>query len=217
MTTVDDARTIEMLRTELASARTRLAELERAAMTDPLTGLANRAALNATLTTYAGGLGAFAALVIDLNKFKPVNDTYGHAAGDLVLVTVARRLRGLVVSGGIAARLGGDEFALLAPSPAPEVSRLLALDVRTALAEPFAICDQQIEVGASIGVVHTFPSEADRALSAADWAMYRAKTSGGGVCEHDPLLAPSAVETRPALRLRDLRVGVRDLSEAVAA
>jgi diguanylate cyclase (GGDEF)-like protein len=216
--TVDDARTIETLRVELAAAQARLAELERMALTDPLTGLWNRAAMEATLAAYGAGLGGFAAIVIDLDRFKPINDTYGHAAGDEVLVTVAARLRDLVVDSGVAVRLGGDEFAALAPSPSPETSRLLALDVAEVLAEPVSICGEQITVGASIGVVHAWPSEAGRALSAADWAMYRAKFAGGGVVEHDPLLAPIAVEPRPALRLRDLRVQQRrEMSEGVRA
>jgi diguanylate cyclase (GGDEF)-like protein len=216
----NDIRTVEMLqatlaqtRAELASARTRMAELERAALADPLTGLPNRAAFNATLATYASGLDAFAVLMIDLDKFKPINDTYGHAAGDMVLITMSRRLRSLIVTGGIACRLGGDEFAVLAISPSPAISKLLALDVHRLMTEPIEICGEVLVVGASVGVAHAFPAEADRAVGAADWAMYRAKASGGGLCEHDPLTALPVVEQRPLIRARELRHQL----EAVAA
>lgn len=192
-------------RAELALTQAKLIELERAALTDPLTDLPNRAAFNATLDTYAKGLDAFATLMIDLDKFKLVNDTYGHAAGDAVLIAVAQRLRSLVVTGGIAARLSGDEFAVLAISPSPAISKLLALDVHRALAEPIEICGELLVVGASVGVAHVWPAEADRALSGADWAMYRAKAAGGGVAEHDPLTPLPPVEHRPVVRARDLR------------
>lgn len=222
--TIDDVRTIEMLRdalqrTQWALSQTQaaLAEARRAARTDPLTGLGNREALRVVLAAFAVGTEAFGVVLVDLDRFKPINDTYGHAAGDQILVTVAARLRGLAPVGGATVRLGGDEFALLAPSPSPQMSHLLALDVAGALAEPVLVCGELITVGASIGVVHAWPSEADRAMSAADWAMYRAKSSGGGVVEHDPLLAPAAVEPRPGLRLRDLRRHQRVMAEGVLA
>ncbi|MBE7219622.1 MAG: EAL domain-containing protein, partial [Caulobacteraceae bacterium] len=157
---------------------------------DALTGLANRrlfsARLEAALKTAEGGL-ATAVMLIDLDRFKPVNDLHGHAMGDLVLCEVAARLRGVTGIGTLAARLGGDEFAIILP-PAPD--RLAALDQAIAhaariverLGAPMAVGGAEVVVGASVGIamIEAAGGTAAEILRQADLAMYRAKGDGRG-------------------------------------
>ncbi|MEV4660286.1 GGDEF domain-containing protein [Micromonospora sp. NPDC049301] len=179
-------------------ARYELAALHRATLRDPLTGLANRAGL-------AAGWKQLAPLrpwvvVVDLDGFKPVNDTHGHAAGDLVLTAVASRLR---VVHGVAARLGGDEFAalLLDPSPAA-AARQMAAAIAAPVRLPSGVA---VSVTASIGLAPASPAGLAAALADADAAMYRAKTTRTGVIAFDPLRDDHATtDPRPVLRVRDL-------------
>jgi diguanylate cyclase (GGDEF)-like protein len=187
-------------RYRLHAVRYELAALQRAALRDGLTGLANRAGL-------AAGWHQLASLrpwvaVIDLDGFKPVNDTHGHAAGDHVLITVAGRLRYVH---GIAARLGGDEFALLLldPNPAAAAGQLAAA-IAAAIRLPSGVA---VSVTASIGLAPTGPAGLAAALADADAAMYRAKTTRTGVTVFDPHRddhTTPAVDPRPAVRVRDL-------------
>src|SRR5690606_25479897 len=101
------------------------AQLEHAATHDSLTGLANRAAFQSALRR-AAGAGGHALLFIDLDRFKPVNDALGHAAGDAVLVSVARVIADTARRTGLAARLGGDEFAVLLRDCGPPGARAIA-------------------------------------------------------------------------------------------
>jgi diguanylate cyclase (GGDEF)-like protein len=193
---------------QLGRVKTALAAERLRAGTDPLTGLANRAGLTSELGQRAPR-GNLAVLLVDLDDFKVVNDTLGHASGDVVLVEVAERLATLVAGDGMAARLGGDEFVLLAPSPSPVISRLLAYDVRRTVARPIDIDGRFVTVHASVGVVHGLAGDSPRALlHAADIAMYQAKgekTGRAGVVEYDPCAQPAAVtDRRPLLRQREL-------------
>lgn len=191
-----------------------LVDARRQASVDPLTGLANRAGLHAGL---AGLTGSYAALLVDLDKFKPVNDTYGHDVGDLVLIEVGRRLVALVDDDAVVARLGGDEFVLAAPSPAPGISAHLGREVLAALSRPVAVAGLLIEIGASVGVVHAGAGEPVAAvLHTADVVMYRAKTSGVGMVEHDPFAGLLSPGDAPAARLRDMS-GLGRAVKAVAA
>ncbi|MEH0843589.1 GGDEF domain-containing protein [Micromonospora sp. CPCC 205711] len=183
-------------------ARYELAALQRATLRDPLTGLANRAGL-------AAGWEQLAPLrpwvvVVDLDGFKPVNDTHGHAAGDLVLTAVAARLRQVH---GVSARLGGDEFAalLLDPNPAAAARHLAA-----AIAAPVRLpSGLDVSVTASIGLAPASPAGLAVALADADAAMYRAKTTRAGVVAFDPLRDDHATANpRPCLRVRDLAPSV---------
>ncbi|MGK5522282.1 GGDEF domain-containing protein [Micromonospora sp. URMC 107] len=179
-------------------ARYELAALQRATLRDPLTGLANRAGLAAGWEQLAP-LRPWVA-VVDLDGFKPVNDTHGHAAGDLVLTAVAQRLRSVH---GITARLGGDEFAalLLDPNPAA-AARQLAAAIAAPVRLPSGIA---VSVTASIGLAPASPSGLAAALADADAAMYRAKTTRASVVAFDPLRDDHATaDPRPALRVRDL-------------
>ncbi|MBQ0903748.1 GGDEF domain-containing protein [Micromonospora sp. U21] len=179
-------------------ARYELAALHRATLRDPLTGLANRAGL-------AAGWEQLAPLrpwvvVVDLDGFKPVNDTHGHAAGDHVLTAVAQRLRRVH---GVAARLGGDEFAalLLDPNPAAAARQMAA-----AIAAPVRLpSGVSVSVTASIGLAPASPAGLAAALADADAAMYRAKTTRAGVVAFDPLRDDHATaDPRPVVRVRDL-------------
>jgi diguanylate cyclase (GGDEF)-like protein/PAS domain S-box-containing protein len=170
-----------------ATARERAeTELRDRALHDALTGLPNRALLDDRLTSaiaVAQRLDAvLSLLLLDLDGFKTVNDTWGHHAGDLVLTEIARRLSGTLRESDTAARLGGDEFVLLLPA----TPLLGAIEAARALVDfivaPISVEGKSITVGASIGIA-VFPNHGRDPLvllAAADSAMYEAKHSGGG-------------------------------------
>jgi diguanylate cyclase (GGDEF)-like protein len=151
---------------EQAHAQQRLIHL---AGHDSLTGLANRRALGERL---AGDLGGLVLLYIDLDGFKAINDEHGHAAGDAVLVEVARRIRGQVRSSDLCARLGGDEFAVLGEGLSPaEAER-----IEYALSEPIVVDGAVVRVGASVGIASGAGCiDGDGLLSRADHAMFTVK------------------------------------------
>ena len=149
---------------------------------DGLTGLANRMAFGETLTALGAEGSAAAVLALDLDRFKAVNDTLGHPAGDALLVQVANRLQAALPAGAVAARLGGDEFAALVvgvASPGELVS--IADRLVAALAEPYDLDGQAASVGVSVGVAtHVDAGEGVDALQRADLALYQAKLDGRG-------------------------------------
>jgi len=155
----------------------------RAAAQDPLTQLANRRRLlqyGTEVLSNVPARGVAALLLIDLNHFKEVNDTLGHAAGDRVLIDVAKRLAGAVQDDDLVARLGGDEFAVLFVGlSAPAVAEARAHTVLGALAVPIDLDNMRISVEASGGVA-TAPSTGGMGelLRRADVAMYQAKRDG---------------------------------------
>jgi diguanylate cyclase (GGDEF)-like protein len=150
------------------------------ANTDPLTGLLNRRALNDRLASEieaSASEGDFAFALLDLDGFKPVNDTYGHATGDLLLCSVADRLREQCGEEAIVARLGGDEFAILVPNRSALNVDSLPDQIMAALVAPHRIEGLLIRVGASIGVSR-WPadgSDAGELYEKADRALYMAK------------------------------------------
>jgi len=153
---------------------------------DALTGLANRVLLE--LRTYEAMArarkngNAIAILFLDLDGFKAVNDTLGHAAGDTVLQWTAKRLRSCVREGDTMARIGGDEFAVLVAAVDDErQASALAERMIAAMRDPFVIDDQQLQLGVSIGIALHKEGDIDpeELLQAADKAMYRAKMAGG--------------------------------------
>jgi diguanylate cyclase (GGDEF)-like protein len=159
-------------------------QLRFQAFHDGLTGLANRALfrdrLEHAVDLHARDLRPVSLLFLDLDDFKVVNDTLGHAAGDQLLIRVAERLRGLTRAGDTVARLGGDEFAILLEDGAdPFASAGRIVD---ALRTPFDLDHQHVNTGVSVGVVELTPSDsrvgADELLARADTAMYAAKRSG---------------------------------------
>jgi diguanylate cyclase (GGDEF)-like protein len=159
------------------------AQLRHQAFHDPLTGLGNRALLaerlERALATDRSPGQMIALIVLDLDGFKQVNDVYGHAAGDELLMAAAERLRRDVGDGALVARLGGDEFAVLIED-AIEGERLAGRLV-TAMTEPYSLFDDVVAaVSASIGMVVCSGSghTSDRLLHEADAAMYEAKHAG---------------------------------------
>jgi len=162
------------------------ADLRDQALHDALTGLPNRTLLGDRLASAIAVAqrqdAVLSLLLLDLNGFKGVNDTWGHHAGDLVLIEVASRLSGTLRESDTAARLGGDEFVLLL-SATPLVG---AIEAARALIDfivaPITVDGKPLTVGASIGIA-VFPNhgrEPEVLLAAADSAMYEAKHSGGG-------------------------------------
>ena len=174
-----------------------ITEKEHLATTDPLTGLLNRRAFLAALKTAADETGEVTAVFIDLNNFKPLNDQYGHAAGDAVLRAIAARLeRSDAIA--VAARPGGDEFAAIA-APCRN-----AAEMDAALAGLYAelVCDvawngRLIHVGASMGYAHKGRDDKSltACLSEADTAMRRVKAAGGGYARFAPEVDGEAIET----------------------
>ncbi len=156
--------------------------LEERAMTDELTGLANRAAFLdhlAALMESAGGRPA-CVLYLDLDKFKSINDHLGHAAGDALLQEAARRIAAALRPGDLAARLGGDEFAIaLSEISSTSVARAVADRCLNALSAPYLLGERSCHIGASIGVALRSAAEtADDLIQNADLAMYQAKRDG---------------------------------------
>ncbi len=170
-----------------------LAQSRHEAHTDDLTGIANRRALTIHLEQAVTRTGPLSLLVLDLDRFKEVNDRYGHGAGDELLRATAARLDALVPGRGLLARLGGDEFAVLLEGPvtataegADDDARDLAERLARAIAGPVSFRGHQLRVGASIGLaVHRPGVTAHELLRQADAAMYQAKVGGGGVRRYD--------------------------------
>ncbi|MEA2443906.1 MAG: hypothetical protein QOJ12_1198, partial [Thermoleophilales bacterium] len=183
----DDVRFLEAVANVLASALDRVdaeAELRRHALEDPLTGLANRALLGSQLEHELHGAmrhgGRVAVLLLDLDRFKYVNDTLGHTAGDELLQCVAVRLRTEVRDEDLVARLGGDEFVVVCTDPTDAAIAEIAQRIVDVMGEPFAIGERELFVSASVGVaVGGTGATAEGLLSDADAAMYRAKEGGG--------------------------------------
>jgi diguanylate cyclase (GGDEF)-like protein len=159
--------------------------LRRQATEDPLTGLTNRAEFGERLARAVAIHGAPAGVIfLDLDSFKAVNDSLGHAAGDALLREVAMRLSAVVRSGDTPARLGGDEFAVLLPQQVDAPSALaVARRLVDALAQPIVVDGQELMVTASAGVALGVggSASADAMMHHADIAMYQAKAAGKGL------------------------------------
>lgn len=164
-----------------------LARLAEAAVTDPLTGLANRRGFTeraAQAVQACRERGAPVSVVLfDVDRFKAVNDTHGHAAGDAVLKGLARVLRNGVRADDVAGRLGGEEFVVLCPGLAPEAAQALPERLRSALRQGVPHPDGGTTVVTASAGVAALPPLApevavERALAAADEALYAAKAAG---------------------------------------
>ena len=163
----------------------REAEAQHQALHDQLTGLANRALLEdrlaQALCRYRRSGEQVALLMLDLDRFKQVNDTLGHNAGDEMVRMVADRLRGLLRDSDTVARIGGDEFAIIQARPRGEADvRRLCERVIETVGQPYQIGDREARVGVSIGAVFAGPDAATATdlLRKADITMYRAKAAG---------------------------------------
>ncbi len=179
-----DIEAAALLRAMLLEHGERL-DLERMALTDPLTGLCNRAMFERKLQE-AVDIGVrdnalSALLLIDLDRFKPVNDRYGHPVGDALLVEVAERLRCHVRGRDVVARLGGDEFAIVQFHAGSEHDvEAAAARVLDAIRAPYAVLGHRVEIGASIGAVlcPQDAAEPQALVKLADLALYRVKRGG---------------------------------------
>jgi len=171
------------------------ADLLHQATHDPLTGLPNRTALlrlAAEAVAAAGPEHPLSVLVIDLDRFKDVNDSLGHAVGDRLIALVGPRLRTALRERDTLARIGGDEFAVLLPSAGRDGARQVARRLADALDPPFEVDGLELHVEASIGIAVSHQDEraettvVEGLLREADIAMYRAKESGAVIVQFDP-------------------------------
>jgi len=163
-----------------------LDQLAHQAFHDPLTGLANRALFHDRVMhaiTLARRQGhAVTVLYLDLDDFKQVNDSFGHAEGDRLLALIAGRLRACARSTDTVARLGGDEFAILVEDPdSANCAERLVDRIREQMAFPFSLAMGDVTISASVGSASTLTGGLDEIMRYADVAMYAAKRSGRGL------------------------------------
>jgi diguanylate cyclase (GGDEF)-like protein len=202
-----------LLRKAIAARMAAEAVAEMTARHDSLTGLPNRRLFHETLEAAlvrCTSDDAFAVLLIDLDRFKPVNDVHGHAAGNAVLCAVADRLRELVSPAGVAARLGGDEFVALIPYREDRDALVsLVQQIIAALREPVPWNHGQVEVDSTIGVAFATPQDRDpdALLHAADVAMYQGKREGRGTFRFFHTEMDIALKARARLE-SDLRAAI---------
>jgi diguanylate cyclase (GGDEF)-like protein len=163
------------------------ADLRHQILHDRLTGLPNRALLNGRLEGALRGSDDNAArcalLLLDLDRFKVINDTLGHDVGDVLMQQIGQRLRSAMLPTDLVARLSGDEFAVLLPNADAVRAAQVASQLARVLQTPFQLADQAIDVDASIGIVVApqHGQDAEALLRCADIAMYQAKASGMGI------------------------------------
>ena len=186
--------------TEARRSHDRIAQLARF---DPLTGLANRAlfreALDDALARAVRTGKTCALLFIDLDRFKAVNDTLGHGAGDRLLRATAGRLRDAIGGGAVIARLGGDEFAVMLPDASARRADHVAKAIVATLASPFDLDGHAASIGASVGYAlgPVDGGSVDRLLKSADLALYEVKSNGRGAsCRFVPAIREKADERR---------------------
>ena len=203
---------------DIRERRTAEQEIMRLAHYDPLTGLANRRSftsrLEAEIAACAPGAGGgkggqLALMLLDLDRFKEVNDLFGHAAGDALLEKVAHCVSGVLRHGQMLARLGGDEFAVIAPNlPDPQAAGRIAEAMLSALRQENRLSPGGM-VSASIGIA-LCPLDADEQaalISHADTALYRAKAEGKDTYRY--------FEASMGAEARDRRIMEQDLRQAV--
>ncbi len=186
LTTDEHGQTLGMLSSGQDISQRKAAEEEvmRIAMTDSLTGLLNRRSFHQRFRetlhlAVRHGLG-LSIVAIDLDHFKPVNDSFGHEMGDRVLQRVAEILRENLRESDTIVRLGGDEFAVVALHPVTESLEPMLRRLLNQLNAPMALLGQRIQIGASMGIAQ-FPahgSDPDQLLRQADSALYQAKNQG---------------------------------------
>ncbi|WP_428332161.1 putative bifunctional diguanylate cyclase/phosphodiesterase [Novosphingobium sp.] len=206
----DDALTLTIAEdvTEVRRATSRIEEL---ALFDVLTGLPNRVQLNNRLislldTEVSGAMARpeVALIAIDLDRFKMVNDTFGHDAGDMVLREMAARLRLAVRPEDLSVRIGGDEFAVLVSAPSlATLSEIVAQRLCESMKQPFHIRDKIVHLGGSIGIA-IYPHDcrnADELMKHADMAMYDAKANGKGTWRRFSPGMREGLEQRSALEM----------------
>ena len=215
----DDVRLLETVASHASVALqngTLMAQLRHEAVHDALTGLPNRAALqrqlSAALDDLADGRSPGAAvMILDLDRFKEVNDTLGHQHGDQLLIEVGTRLRTAVGDSGFVARLGGDEFAVLLTGIDDE-DRAVRVGRRLlrSLEQPVSLDGLEVEVGGSLGLALAPAHATDPAalLKRADMAMYDAKAATGGLRVYEP--AEDGDNPRRLMLVSELRTALNN-------
>jgi diguanylate cyclase (GGDEF)-like protein len=174
------------LRREMAFREMAESQAQTLARHDVLTGLPNRRLLIEKiehLVRHPADDLSYAVLLVDLDRFKSVNDVHGHAAGDFVLCQAADRITDLLPEGAMAARLGGDEFSLLVPfEPGSDELMRLSQQIITRLSEPMEVAHTHVDIGATVGIalVRHDGNDPEELLRSADIAMYRGKRDGRG-------------------------------------
>jgi diguanylate cyclase (GGDEF)-like protein len=204
----------QRLKEEIADREELQARSQYLAYHDSLTGLGNRLLFKEQLEEALKDVSVtphpLAVLFLDLDGFKAVNDTLGHSVGDLLLKSIAAKLRDLLPSTDRVARLGGDEFAILQiSSPQPTSSFSLAEQIIEVVGHPHNIEGHDVSVGASVGIAVACPGEMDTEnfLKSADLAMYAAKSEGRATYRlFDPQM-DAAVQTRRSME-RDMRTAL---------
>jgi diguanylate cyclase (GGDEF)-like protein/PAS domain S-box-containing protein len=217
----DGSRSVKAFVRDVSEQQALEAQLTRQALTDPVTGLPNRALLRDRLETAVARLdrkpGVAAVMMIDLDRFKVVNDSLGHDSGDEMLRMIAERIRSVIRVGDTVGRVGGDEFVVVAEA-FDDTSDVVFLAGRVIemISAPLTLGTLELHPSASIGIAVTTDSgtSAERLLRDADLSMYRAKERGGGCAElfDDDLYAKALArleleaELRRAIDTEELRV-----------
>jgi diguanylate cyclase (GGDEF)-like protein/PAS domain S-box-containing protein len=197
--------------TDLTEKRRSEQQVSRLAHYDSLTGLANRVQMSKALEQILAAPSvrerACAVLMLDLDRFKQVNDTLGHPAGDALLKHVAQRLERVIGAAGRCGRLGGDEFQVIVPGQQSRAALgYLANEIITALSQPYAIQSQTVVIGASVGIVLApdHGATSDELVRNVDLALYAAKDAGRGCFRFYAEDLHAAAEERAELE-QDLR------------
>jgi len=180
------------------------AEISRLARFDSLTGLPNRALILQTLEQSLGNArvnpSPCALMLLDLDRFKSVNDTLGHPVGDALLKLVSKRLESVIGDGGTVGRLGGDEFTVVLPvAPSESAIDTLGTNIIRHVSEPYMVEGSNISIGASIGIAigPVDGATADALMRNADLALYAAKAAGRGALRfYEPAMHADAQERR---------------------
>lgn len=187
-------------------------KLEKLALHDSLTNLPNRFCIQDNLNRGIADAklngSVFTVIMMDLDRFKEINDTLGHDCGDQLLVEVGRRLQSVLRPTDLIGRLGGDEFAVLLPDTEETGAGIVAQKMLSALEPPFNLADMAFNVGASLGIA-AFPRHGNTTsalLKSADVAMYQAKNNKLGYCIYNPI---SDINTPDRLSL------MTELSDAI--
>ena len=172
-------------------------EIRQLAYWDRLTGLPNRLQFRDAVVAATAQGGALAVVMLDLDRFKHVNDVLGYAFGDRLLQGVADRLQQVVRPGDVVARLGGDEFALLLPQADAAVAQAVAQRIAAAFDTPLTLDDQRVDLSAGLGIAcwPEHAAEADALLSRAEVAMYAAKRRTAGAQLYTPALDSGSAQT----------------------
>lgn len=195
------------LRRQLADHDRQLRVERHAAYHDDLTGLLNRRGFHRHASGFSSSVSPVVVMLADLDRFKPVNDRFGHAAGDQVLVTVGRRLAVQLGPRWAVARLGGDEFAAVCAGPvgADGLDAVL-VGLREALVAPIAVAGHRLVLGVSVGVaVAPVLVPLPALVEVADQALYRSKTVGDAVVRFLPGAGTErGGGQRPQVRRRDV-------------